>query len=284
MFFELQRTARALPTDGRHPRRGRHRGCRAARARRGSVPPGEMWTRAPGVDDRGCAEMLPEVEQHVDHAGSHLPRRRQRTNVVPISDDLPPAAEDAIDGERQADGEPVHAAAGTARLIPLDDEVSVILLDGEVNHPESIERGLPDGTSERPEHPGRSERREPGRCSDRDLQRVSGVDLRPRVVGHRRSASRFSSRPLSCTTPPARRLERQPQLPSSSRLDSAHVPLSARTASGCAARADLNQRVFRLGAVYRRPPLELPRRPRWPRYSLAAPRPPRHAPTLSRKM
>ena len=78
-------------------------------------------------------------------------------HVVAISDDPPSAAEDAIDGERQPDGEPVHAAAGTARFIPLDDEVSVVLLDGEVDHPESIDRRPPDGASERPEHPGRSE-------------------------------------------------------------------------------------------------------------------------------
>jgi len=82
MFFELQRTAGALPTDGRHPRRGRHRGCRAARAGRGSVPPGEMWTRAPGVDDGRRAEMLPEVEQHVDHARSHLGATRNMGDVL----------------------------------------------------------------------------------------------------------------------------------------------------------------------------------------------------------
>jgi hypothetical protein len=101
--------------------------------------------------------MLPEVEQRVDHARSHLPRRRERTNVVAIADDLALAAEDAVDGERQPDGEPVHAATGTARLIPLDDEVPVVLLDGEVDHAESIDRRPPDGASERPEHPGRSE-------------------------------------------------------------------------------------------------------------------------------
>ena len=157
MFFDLQRTAGALPTHGRHPRRGRHRGCRANRARRGSVPPGKMWTRAPGVDAGGRVEMLPEVEQHVNHARSHLPRRRQRTDVIAISDDLPLAAKDAIDGERQPDGEPVHAATGTARFISLDDEVSVVLLDGEVDHAESIDRRPPDGASERPKHPWRSE-------------------------------------------------------------------------------------------------------------------------------
>jgi hypothetical protein len=101
--------------------------------------------------------MLPEVEQHIHHAPSHLPRRRERTDVVAITDDLPLAAEEAIDRERQPDGEPVHATTGAARLIPLDDEVPVVLLDGEVDDAESIDRRPPDGASERPEHPGRSE-------------------------------------------------------------------------------------------------------------------------------
>jgi hypothetical protein len=84
-----------------------------------------------------------------------LPRCRERTDVVPIADDPPLAAEDAVDGQRQSDGEPVHAATGSARLIPLDDEVPVVLLDGEVDHAESIDRRPPDGASERPEHAGR---------------------------------------------------------------------------------------------------------------------------------
>jgi hypothetical protein len=86
-----------------------------------------------------------------------LPRRGERTDVVAIADDLPLAAEDPIDGQRQPDGEPVHAATGSARLIPLDDEVPVVLLDGEVDHAESIDRRPPDGASERPEHAGRPE-------------------------------------------------------------------------------------------------------------------------------
>jgi hypothetical protein len=77
--------------------------------------------------------------------------------VVAIANDLPIAAKDAIDGERQPDGEPVHAATGSARLIPLDDEVPVVLLDGKVDHAESIDRRPPDGASERPEHAGRPE-------------------------------------------------------------------------------------------------------------------------------
>jgi hypothetical protein len=101
-------------------------------------------------------EVLPEVEQHVDHARSHLPWRLERTDVIAIADDVSLAAERAIDSERQPDGEPVHAATGAARLIPLDDEVPMVLLDREVNHPKVIDRRPPDGTPERPENPRRS--------------------------------------------------------------------------------------------------------------------------------
>jgi hypothetical protein len=79
--------------------------------------------------------------------------------VVPIADDLPLASEDAIDGERQSNRQPVHATAGTPRLIPLDDEVRVVLLDREVNHPEAIDRRPRDGASERAEQAWRAKRR-----------------------------------------------------------------------------------------------------------------------------
>jgi hypothetical protein len=112
-----------------------------------------MRTRAPRIDARWGAEVLAEVEQYINHARPHLPRRRQRSRVIPIADDLPSAPEGAVDCERQPDGEPVHAAASATRLIPLDDEVPVVLLDRKVDHPKAIDRRPRDGASERAEHP-----------------------------------------------------------------------------------------------------------------------------------
>jgi hypothetical protein len=79
--------------------------------------------------------------------------------VVPIADHLPLAPQDTVDGERQSNRQPVHATAGTARLIPLDDEMPVVLLDREVNHPEVIDRRSRDGASECSEYPWRAKRR-----------------------------------------------------------------------------------------------------------------------------
>ncbi len=140
MLFDAQRPPGELPTVRCHPTRRGNRDSRLGGEGLRSVPSREMWTRASWVDPRGCTEVLSEVEQHVDHARPHLPRRRQRTHVVTVADHLPLAAEDAVDGERQSDREPVHAASGTARLIALDDEVPVVLLDRKMDHAESIDR------------------------------------------------------------------------------------------------------------------------------------------------
>src|SRR5262249_32675605 len=85
-LFDLQQAARPLPTDARHPRRRRDRHRRAACERRGinirgikwsaGLPSREVRTRAPGIDASRRTEMLPKVEQDVDHAHARLPRRR----------------------------------------------------------------------------------------------------------------------------------------------------------------------------------------------------------------
>src|SRR3954453_442963 len=109
-------------------------------------------------------------------------RRRERSGMIPVADDLPLAAEDAIDRERQPDREPVHATARTARLVSLDDEVPVVLLDREVDHSKSIDGRPRYGAAERAEDAGRAKRRQAGRCSDGDLHRVARINLGPGVV------------------------------------------------------------------------------------------------------
>ena len=77
--------------------------------------------------------------------------------MIPIADHLPPAPEQAIHRQGQSDREPVHAAAGAARLVSLDDEVTVILLDREMDHSKAIDRRPGDGPPERARTAGASE-------------------------------------------------------------------------------------------------------------------------------
>ena len=188
VFFHPQRPARAPPADARHPGLWLGRGRRDVSGGRGAMPP-EKCGPEPGIDARGGAEVLSEVEQHVDHARPHLPRRRQRSGVISVADHLSSAAEGAVDRERQPDGEPVHATSGAARLIPLDDEMPVVLLNRKMDHPKAIDRRPRDGAPERPEHTRPSEvtaaRALPGSSPARQRGSILGlvtwgIDGRPR--------------------------------------------------------------------------------------------------------
>jgi hypothetical protein len=150
--------------------------------------------------------VLAEVEQHVNHADPHLARRGQRAGVIAVADDLPFAPERAVDRERQPDGQPVHAAAGAAGLVALDDEVAVVLLDREVDHPKPVDRRARDGRAERPEHARRAERRQPRVAR---MVTWTGIEDRPsaRGVRHRRTAARLAPGALA-SAPHVRALPR----------------------------------------------------------------------------
>jgi hypothetical protein len=216
-----QRRAAPRPATGRRcaaPAGARHPGDRQGSGRldlcglRLAPPAGKVWPRAPWVDARGRPQVLPEVEQHVDHARSSFPRRSERAGVIAVAHHLPLATEHAVHGEGQPDGEPVHAAAGPARIVSLDDEVTVVLLDREMDHPKAIRRRPGDGTPERPEHAGRAKRRQARRGPNGDLHRIARVDLGPRDMRHRRAAPRFATRAFAGPTPSSRCRKRQSHL------------------------------------------------------------------------
>jgi hypothetical protein len=104
--------------------------------------------------------------------------------MVPVADDLSLAAERAVHRQRQSDGEPVDAAARTACLVSLDDEVPVVLLDRKMDHPKAIEGRSGDGAADRSENLRRAQRREPSRCSNGHLHGIARVDPGPRDVRH----------------------------------------------------------------------------------------------------
>ena len=244
MFVRAEWSAAAQPSEARHPGHGRNR-CRPANVgRRRSVPAPEVRPRAPGVDARRRAQVLSEVEQHVDHADPHLPGRRERPRVIAIAYDGSLAAEAPVHGERQSDRQAVNAAAHTSRIVTFDDEVAVVLLDGEMNDPKPVERCAGDGPLDGREHPRRAERRKSCRRSHRDLDRMPWVDLRTELVWHRRPAARLPTCALADATPGLRAREPELHVPPPRRLDSAHVWFSTRTGAGCVC-WNLERRCFR---------------------------------------
>jgi hypothetical protein len=51
--------------------------------------PGKCGPELRGSTPAGARKCFRRLSQHVDHAGPHLPRCRERTHVVAIADDLP---------------------------------------------------------------------------------------------------------------------------------------------------------------------------------------------------
>ena len=66
-----------------------------------------------------------------------LARRRERARMIPVSPHLPATAERAIDGLGNSDREALKTTAQSERLC-FDEEVDVVALDAEVQHPEPI--------------------------------------------------------------------------------------------------------------------------------------------------
>ena len=130
---------------------------------------------------------------------------------------------------------------------PLDDEVPGPA-GWRNGSRESIDRCPPDGASECPEHPP-IWCRKPGRCS---IVTCSGYQGRPLLAGRAASKVGLAASPRPFRAPP--HLLATSSSNRSCRLRPDLIPrmshLSARTASGCVAPADLIPRMFRLGCAY----------------------------------
>ena len=79
--------------------------------------------------------MLPTVEQHVRVGVADRARRGQGRRVVAVGKEAPLAAEHLVGALTDADTEREDAGAEGGRRIRFDDEVQVIVLKREGEHP-----------------------------------------------------------------------------------------------------------------------------------------------------
>ncbi len=145
-------------------------------------PPLEPWAGAARIDRGRGAEVLPEVEQHVDHSDPHLARGGEPARVVPIRPDGARAACGAVDGPRAADGQPLKAAPERQGDVRFDEQVHVIGLDREVNHPKRAAARRRERGAQLGKHRGGPERRDVFVAAERDVDGVSHVVLGPSSV------------------------------------------------------------------------------------------------------
>jgi hypothetical protein len=97
------------------------------------VPPREPGPRTAGVDAGTGAKVLSVVEQDIDQGGAHLARCPERMCVIPVVPDPPSAVDCEVDGPRTTPRQALDARSEGVVPVRLDDEMQVILLNGEMD-------------------------------------------------------------------------------------------------------------------------------------------------------
>jgi hypothetical protein len=148
--------------------------------------------------------VLSVIHEHVGERALDLARRGERDAVPAIAPDGALALERLVDGAREADDEPAHAAAERGGVARLDQHVHVIGLHGEVDDAECTPRAAAvGGPAERfadaCEHPLPTKAADPR--AERDMHRVLAAMRRPRAM--RRARTRSLGRAAGAAARPA---------------------------------------------------------------------------------
>ena len=146
--------------------------------------------------------MLAPVQQHVDEAIAHLPRRPQRPAVVALRPHATPTPESPVDRFRQADAEPLHPPSERLRPLGLDEQVYVVRLDREMHDAKGRGGGGCEATAQRPEEAHAPQRGETAHGPQRHMDRLAVVVEGPSPMGHAGPRpSRFAPRARAAATP-----------------------------------------------------------------------------------
>ena len=81
--------------------------------------------------------MVCGVAENIGDGDDQLPRRAQQPRVVVVVEHLPGAPHHRVERPGDADGQPLDAARKRAVVVGLDDQVQVVALDAEFDHPQS---------------------------------------------------------------------------------------------------------------------------------------------------
>jgi len=157
---------------------------------------GRSW-----VETAHARQVLSPVLEYVHERMPNLARRIQRTRMIPIGPNSPVAVERAVDALRDANRQSLDAATQTGVSIRFDEQMDVIVLNAEVEHPESIcgrssESGVDGAEDVLP-----PKRREIAACAERCVCRAATVVHCAAAVGNAPPAGRRLA--SGAITPPA---------------------------------------------------------------------------------
>jgi len=159
--------------------------------------------------------------------------------VVAIGPDAALAAGGAVDGAGAADGQALEAADERLAGVALDDQVHVVHLDAEVNHPEFVAAGGSEGLAHGGVDGPRAKVRDSGAGAEGHVTGMPGIVGGASVVGHAGAAgSGFATGAAAFSAPGARGGELELSRGAGARHESGTARTSsARGARGCATAA-----------------------------------------------
>ena len=177
---------RQLPGPSREPPRGRTR-----------------------IKSSSARDMLSPIVQHVHEGVSHLPRRTHHPRVVAISPHRTVAPEDAVDRLCYTNGQAAHTTLESRRLVRLHQQVEVIMLDAEVQDPESSSASRSQRSADRLEWKIVSERRNVYGCAQGHVRWTVAVMRNATRVRHATPTRRRPSSGAFAPPTPRRHLKLQ---------------------------------------------------------------------------
>lgn len=202
MLVVRERPAGSPPAPRGEPRPRRGHGRRFDGRARRRLPTLEPRRGASRVDARRRAQVLPEVEQHVDQPSPSLRGRSKGVRMIAAVPDGAPAPDGPIDCLRAPHSQPLEPSHERERDVALDEEVDVIALHREVNDAERFfVRGRQRTLHER-KHARRSQRRQASARPQSHMHRPSSPVPRPRPMRRARTRRhQFPPRPHAPAAP-----------------------------------------------------------------------------------
>jgi hypothetical protein len=196
------------------------------------LPAREPGSRTAWVDAGTGAQVLSVVEQHVDQSRAHLARCPERMRVIPVVPDPPAPVDCEVDRPRTTPREALDPRSEGIVPVRLDEEMQMILLNGEVDDAKVRTVRGSQGVPQVREQAARSERWQSPPRPQRHVDRLLRPVGRPRFVSRAcAGGGRPATSPLAPAPPAGRLGERQLSRPAAGLIG--HCSSSARAGSCC---------------------------------------------------
>ena len=205
----------SAPPDGGKPRARAHDGRRAEQSRDWLPPATEPRRRRAGVQAAFSRAVLAAIHKNVNQRVSDLARRPQGSRVKAIAPDSAATTKHAVDRPGDANGKTADPMPERLRIIGLDDEMEMVVLNTELKDPKAPARGHGEGVADGGKRTVGAQAPDGLAGAQRDVQRVRRAVRRPRAVRDARPATRreLPAGTGAPTAPCARRRQRELQAP-----------------------------------------------------------------------